>query len=512
MRKHLISIVLLIFNYCSSTYAQDFTKVYAVYNFNTVAFDAVQMYDSSYYLCGYFDQAGCLIKTDSHGNIEMAKQYQSLTDVQFRSIIFTLDSCLVLSGSFSGKALLMKTTLSGDTIWTSGLDMGPGSTIYSVEQSTDSSFIVCGHTLDNSFSSSMFVARFSASGSLIWSELFSVSGGNMYGYSVRQCSDENFIIAAKDDGAALLISLNDQGDTLWTKRYSAVQTTFGTGDDVIQKDSCFYLASEVGGYHSVIKTDINGNIIWNRQYAQAPYGFFIDINSAPAKISETVDGQLLVMPANDMWSFGMAAVFDTSGNSNIGLSLFQVTTDISQQADGSYIACGYGPLQLVKGKDFPYDYHIAFYKDDSPQSGENCIYVSSGFSDSFPIYSAPAEFDVLNYGTYNSLHPVIDTIQYTEMSRCAGGVGQISELDEASFSVYPNPSNGAFSLQFDESLNNETCVIELYNMLGVCVYRVSEKIGNEIAVSVNVPQSGLYFVKVIGDDFNYSKAIEFVNE
>lgn len=87
--------------------------------------------------------------------------------------------------------------------------------------------------------------------------------------------------------------------------------------------------------------------------------------------------------------------------------------------------------------------------------------------------SMPATF-----GTYNSL-------------------ASVEELDkEVSFSIYPNPSNGSFSIASNNEIIHE---IEIYNSLMQLVY--SEKFANERLVKVNQQSllNGCYIVRVNKD-------------
>ncbi len=70
----------------------------------------------------------------------------------------------------------------------------------------------------------------------------------------------------------------------------------------------------------------------------------------------------------------------------------------------------------------------------------------------------------------------------------------IAENTSASFSVYPNPNNGVFTIDLS-SLSNRETVIEMFNVVGELVY--SQRTTNKInTVNSTVFEKGIYFLKV----------------
>ncbi|HET6227352.1 MAG TPA: T9SS type A sorting domain-containing protein [Bacteroidia bacterium] len=77
----------------------------------------------------------------------------------------------------------------------------------------------------------------------------------------------------------------------------------------------------------------------------------------------------------------------------------------------------------------------------------------------------------------------------------------INENLKNSISIYPNPSNGTFNLQVDNSDIFQT--IEVYNMLGECILR------QHFSSAVTIPnaETGIYFVKISNADVMYTTKI-----
>lgn len=70
------------------------------------------------------------------------------------------------------------------------------------------------------------------------------------------------------------------------------------------------------------------------------------------------------------------------------------------------------------------------------------------------------------------------------------------------FSVYPNPSNGAFTVEAAERINR----VEVYNMVGQIVYNNASFNSDKAIINVNTTNKGIHIVKIYFD--NESVAIQ----
>ena len=80
-----------------------------------------------------------------------------------------------------------------------------------------------------------------------------------------------------------------------------------------------------------------------------------------------------------------------------------------------------------------------------------------------------------------------DLWEYTPVG---AGVNEIN-LDSY-FSVYPNPSNGKFTLSSDPSTSLRVTSIEVYNMQGEKIYSANQQLNNSI-IDLRQAPSGVYF-------------------
>ena len=116
----------------------------------------------------------------------------------------------------------------GDTIWSKSY--GEEGTGYSVQQTTDSGYIIAGHTYSFLTENDVCLIKTDVDGDTLWTKSFGETQKDEYGYSVQQTSDSGYIIAGytysfgRGNSDVYLIKTDPVGDTLWTK-------TFGGSDD-----------------------------------------------------------------------------------------------------------------------------------------------------------------------------------------------------------------------------------------------------------------------------------------
>ena len=72
------------------------------------------------------------------------------------------------------------------------------------------------------------------------------------------------------------------------------------------------------------------------------------------------------------------------------------------------------------------------------------------------------------------------------------GIGD--ELVLNSVKLYPNPSNGLFTLELNNS-NNEEFIVEIYNVIGKIVY--TAKISDNLTdINITEMSAGIYYVSI----------------
>jgi hypothetical protein len=202
-----------------------------------------QTFDGGFIIAGKSSSYGAgeedvwLLKTDGLGNIEWTKTYGGGGTEIGLSVQQTTDSGYVIGGytkSFrvdstdSFDVYLIKTDNNGDTLWTrtyggNGNDVGSA-----VQQTIDGGYIIVGYT--DSYDTEwydVYLIRVDANGDTLWTKTY---GGNSndLGFCVQETSDGGYIIAGHTNSSGYLdvylIKTDEQGDTLWTKILGGLNT------------------------------------------------------------------------------------------------------------------------------------------------------------------------------------------------------------------------------------------------------------------------------------------------
>lgn len=214
-------------------------KIIGGKNFDTGRF-AQQTSDNGFVIVGNTNSYGnvdredvWLVKTDENGNEQWNKTYGGIyTDNAF-SVDQTTDSGYVIIGqtwSWSNDheiadAWLIRTDSNGNEIWnkTYGGDAGEGG--FSGQQTNDLGFIMVGST--SSYADEhidVWLVKTNGNGDELWNKTFSITENDV-GWSVQQTEDNGYIItgftaeSTSIYGDVILIKTDESGKKQWIKTY-----------------------------------------------------------------------------------------------------------------------------------------------------------------------------------------------------------------------------------------------------------------------------------------------------
>ncbi|MFM9988405.1 endonuclease [Flavobacterium sp.] len=98
---------------------------------------------------------------------------------------------------------------------------------------------------------------------------------------------------------------------------------------------------------------------------------------------------------------------------------------------------------------------------------------------------------------------VANRVAFDDLSwNCYSGVLSNISFNESSFKIYPNPSNGKFKIDFEDSGNYS---VEIFSLIGQKVFE--EKETNKSNITISHLQTGMYLVKVTKDNKSIVKKI-----
>jgi len=293
-----------------------------------------QTFDGGYIIAGYTGTNALgyydvwLIKTNEFGDTTWTQTYGGNNSDYGYDVLQLADSGYVITGNTGvsdGNFIdfyLIRTNVYGDTLWTKTYGGTGADRAYAVDTTADGGFIIAGDT--QSFGASQggyYLIKTNNMGDTIWTAIydnFEIDACR----DVKPTGDGGYILAGftRSLGAGeydmYLIKVNAIGDTLWTKRY---------GDFLDEECYSLQLMPDGGfvicgfqepvNYHSrilVIRTDANGNIIWEKTIGNSG-------GQCATSIKNTSDGGFILAGWKD----------NSSSGTRLDLYIIKLEPDIS---------------------------------------------------------------------------------------------------------------------------------------------------------------------------------------
>lgn len=281
---------------------------------------------------------------------------KTIDEGEGRSIQQTSDGGYIIVGNTnnyeigSGNVYLIKTNENGIVLWTRnyGGDYWNGGS--SVQQTFDGGYIIAGRTAIGDGDRQAYVIRTDQDGDTLWTKKY---GGDLFNvaYSIQQTSDSGFVIGgyskSYDDYwySMNLIKTNSVGELQWSKTYQKHDHTHGFSaletDDygfVIVGSTKQGIQDETRDVY-LVKTDVNGDTIWTGTYMQGDAGY---------SIAKTTDGGFIITGYTNSYGNENGDLFLLKINSEGivtwtkaygGLNL-DVGNSVQQTIDGGFVITG----------------------------------------------------------------------------------------------------------------------------------------------------------------------------
>ena len=410
----------------------------------------------------YYD--AIVIHTSPNGNVLWSKVIGNSNYDDANTIKKLTDGGYILGGQSTNgnKGLdqyLIRLNSSGDTLWTKRFGTLGNDNIESLVLLSDG-FVVAGNTNTPLTGDDGNLAKTDLNGSLIWSKTFGGSDQDDF-HRVEKTTDGGFIISGTTSSSGSLnpnlwlVKTNSSGDSTWARTfggdnhdhgYSAVQTIDG-GYIIAGHTGSFGFNNE-DGY--VVKIGPDGTGTNKLSYITA-----YSLNSPTCSGAST---QVAVTIRN----FGNEAV------SNIPVTV-EITGSITQTLFATFT----GPLAA---------------QDLTTISFTPLINTITGGNYTFKCFT----------GISNDVYPLRNSFtKAVTLSACTG----IEDLQtQLGYSIYPNPSNGIFVIDFNESYSKTK--VELINVTGAVVQNFSINNTSDLRKSIDLSalSKGLYLLRVSTDE------------
>ena len=306
-------------------HVESWNKVFGGSNWDE-GISGVQTSDGGYIIIGLLQsteigKAGIwLIKTDAKGNKLWDKTFGKYPNEEGNSVQQTNDGGYIIIGKTSdiGVLLLIKTDTDGNEIWDRTFDTFDGIG-HSVQQTTDGGYIITGYASSiGAGNTDVWLIKTDASGNKLWDKTFGGSNDDSAS-SVQQTNDGGYVVAGATSSIGAgntdvwLIKTDASGNKLWDKTFggsgeetgaSVQQTTDGGYIITGTTDSFGAGGGLFGGDAWLIKTDSQGNDIWNRTFGGSN-------SESSNSVQQTNDGGYIIVGTT--FSFGTRSNGDKFG-------------------------------------------------------------------------------------------------------------------------------------------------------------------------------------------------------
>lgn len=439
-----------------------------------------------------------LLKTDSFGDTLWTKTYGGLQTDRGHDVQQTYDGGYIIvgltlnAGGFKITPFLIKTDSLGDTLWIKRYNAVNDFIAYTVQQTKDSGYIICGGAGS--------LIKTDAYGNVLWAKEYQGTIAQL-AHSVQQTSDGGLIFTGLTQnfgatGANVhLVKTDSVGNPLWEKMYdsglderpeSVQQTT----------DGGYIINCWTWNQHGIlIKTDSKGNLLWSKKYSgTGALGFFT--------VRQTFDGGYILSAGHSTFGNGDGYLIKTDNSGNL---LWSKEFDISgpdeissaiQTKDGGYIATGYAQINFSS-------FYIYLIKADS-NGVSGCNETNAP-----TVFTSPSTTVSSVSSTVTNLIITADNPSYTINS---GGIvtdlctlGANETLNNSSFLISPNPNSGTFIISFSNKIFKGE--IEVFNILGENIFGGLIYSQSKKEINLKNISSGIYFVKVFDGAKSYCKKL-----
>jgi len=239
---------------------------------------------------------------------------------------------------------IVKTDESGDTLWTRTYGGVDRDRAYSIHQTADGGYFICGYT--ESFSARYFdfwLVRIDPDGDTLWTRSY----GSDQQYETCYCSDltadGGYVMAGSVSGTGefYAVRVDSLGNALWTQTYKPTPTAYVYEAHSIQEtDDGGYIIAGYGDSLYVVKTDANGDVVWDRTYGEGAHAYAVQQTSDGGY---AVAGDTPVAGWYDMYLMKTDESGDTLWTRRYkrGDNERSHAHSLQQTSDGGYVLAGY---------------------------------------------------------------------------------------------------------------------------------------------------------------------------
>lgn len=446
-------------------------------NFSLSNFKAKSIYSN--FFIGDDNNNAILVKIDANNNILFTKSYPN---IEYFTEIIGINNNLYIAGVNQGKATITKVDSIGNEIWSKETQSSVNIQHCSLYNVSDTIFL---HFVN---SNSVNIISLDTLSNQIWS--ISIPTIEVHNLRCDLFKKNNFLYLAYTNAIDLTVAkLNTQGNLIWNYRYNYI----GGFNPIflnhtVLKDTTFIINGSLQSDPFIMEIDLDGNVILTKKIkdSNAP------INHSEAMIEYNNEYYLLgylddadtIVPLYTYYLLKLDLNFNFVKQIKIGdhknLNRFYSKLILDNNLLKMFYPFGNGNSSMT---EFLFVQSMEQISCDTTNSTLNIIdYNLDTVTNSTNINSGVSLISS-SYNSINSSHTITSLCPNLE----------ITEINVGKINLFPNPTNGSFTIY---SLESEIISsIGIYNLIGEKIY-VSGEINNwKTSILLNeIP--GIYFVIV----------------
>ena len=412
------------------------------------------------------------------------------------SIVPSIKSGYILSGkvyqSYGYQSLLlMKIDTSGNIVWYKRYGSDYSSAGYCIQRTLDSCYIIVGVIGDPFYT---YVLKINEDGDTLWTRRFQINYSYTCLHSVYPTPDGQFVCCgfASYDGAGsnwLILKLNSNGQLVWYKLNGDPlydRENYARSIDATS-DNGFIVAGQIMWYNQdstqsfLAKTDSEGNPIWTKFYPEV----YVN-NSGANAVKQTMEGGFVW--GGVIGGKGVLTKTNDTGDTIWRKQVIPYESEVESvvaNPDSSIVCCGtcydngLGSMNvfLIKTDKSGNVIWRHYFSQGNYRIGNDC--------------RATGDNGYIIAGQGADSAYVIKADSNSTITDVKGQGNRIKTC----VLVYPNPNKGVFNLLPDRDYK----AAEIVDMLNRTIYKTSEGILTGVVFGIDLPdlKSGIYFLRLI---------------
>lgn len=464
------TIVLTLFCYLSfyAGYTQTtFQMLYSGYDYDN-AVDVIRTNDNGFLITGYTYSSGAggydilIIKTDNNGSVEWAKTYGTATDdFAYQAIKITDEEYIVLGitgGIFNPntKIILFKINDKGDLNWSKSYVGGDQIFIpTNIYKTSDGGFVIGATNLVVNTGTDFYIIKCDSNGDVQWNRII---GTNEYDFfsTVIETSDGNYLlsgtihrVASNDD--IILVKTDKNGNILWNKVYqrsSDIRSFEGPViNGLLELENEHYVMIGFTDYRTsafILKTDNDGNIKWFKIFTGSDRALF---NS----IEQTEDKDFLISGLTSSIGPGTPNTFNAfilKIDSSASIQWIKVFGGLLNESVNSSIEIDDGYVIVGTTNSCGSSNQDIFLMKTDKNGINDCFGYAGDLQVKDAVYNIETvTLNVNSHVIVGGINLIIEDFYPVTTSICNN-----KELDKENIKVYPNPfqSSATLSIKFKD--------------------------------------------------------------